>query len=467
MLGAHPPGLGESGLRAAAREVLDAHLPHGARAGLAVSGGADSVALAHLAARARPDLAWVVVHVRHGLRDDAADARAAAACAAAIGAAYDERPVDVWLRPRTGVEAAAREARHQALRDAAAARSLAAVCLGHTADDRAETVLLNLGRGAGLRGVGALGTWSGDAPRLLRPLVRLRRDDVRGWARGADLVWVEDPTNADPDQRRARARTEVLPALGRLSGGTGDPVGVLCRLADLAAADADALDATAEASAARHVVAWGPVRAVRAEVLEGLPVAVARRVVRTLLATVRGGLAGLSAGDVEAVRTLAPGRAHTVSGGVLASCGRGWVAAAPATSAALAPRVLAAPGSATVPEAGVRVVADRLVDAPADPRVPPRAPAASGPTWTRLAAGPLRVRGPAAGDRVRTDRGDVPLADLVAGAGIPRPVRPLLPVVVDGDDRVRFVPGVVATAADERGDAPALRLWLAPLTGCE
>ncbi|HEY8338814.1 MAG TPA: tRNA lysidine(34) synthetase TilS, partial [Egibacteraceae bacterium] len=278
-IGALPAGLGREELVAAVAAALDASVGHGATAVVALSGGPDSSALAHLVAEARPDLRLVVGHVRHGLRDDAADAGAAAAHAAALGLAYHERRVSV-RRQGEGLEAAARRARYRALVGIAAEVGADAVLVGHTADDQAETLLLNLARGSGVRGLAGMAPLrrerrGGRSVQVVRPLLRLRRRDVRAFVAGEGLAVVSDPTNADRDQRRARARYDVLPALTGLTGGPGDPVGALTRLADLARDDADALDALADRHARRLLVRWGPVRAVRVDDLAALPRALA------------------------------------------------------------------------------------------------------------------------------------------------------------------------------------------------
>src|SRR5680860_84736 len=278
---------------AVVRALLDQHLPHGGRALLGLSGGPDSAALALLARRARPDLDLVAVHVRHGLRDDAADACAAAEIARRLGIGFDLRAITV--AGGNGPEAAARRARYDALSAAAADHRAGVVMVGHSADDQAETVLLRLARGSGTRGIsgmapvrpldaGATGTL------LLRPLLALRRAQLAALVDAAGLPAVTDPTNVDLDQRRARARVEALPALARLAGGTRDPVPLLCRAAAHARADADALDALADEVVARELERWGPGRALRTAVLDGLPQALADRVLRALLAPACGGL---------------------------------------------------------------------------------------------------------------------------------------------------------------------------------
>lgn len=467
-----------------------APVPYGAGVLLALSGGPDSTALAHLVTEARPDLASAVGHVRHGLRDDRHDAKVAASHATALGLRYHEREVTVRASGE-GVEAAARDARYAALAKIARAERLSWVLMGHTADDQAETVLLNIARGTGIRGLAGMSpvrTLEGDL-RIGRPLLRLRRDDVRAFVEGEGLDAVSDPTNRDPDQRRRRAREELLPALARLSGGPGDPVGVLTRLADLAADDAEALDRIAAAQASVLVHRWGPARAIPSGPLGDLPVAVASRVLRLMLSRVRGGADGLSADAVSGVLALRSGQATDIAGGCWVTAGGGWLAAAPSSAPEIEERPLPVPSTLRLDLLGIAVHADRpwgggaehagqtlldlddvgaprLEDAqhltPPNPIVPPRggSPARA---WTVVPAGVdagLRVRARRSGDRIRLVRGQRKLQDVLVDARVPRAVRGLLPVLVDASDEPVWVPGVAERAWEPSATAGA-RVWLA------
>jgi tRNA(Ile)-lysidine synthetase-like protein len=258
------------------------------------------------------------------------------------------------------------------------------------------------------------------------------------------LATVEDPTNADPAQRRRRVRTEVLPALARLSGGSGDPVALLTRLADLARDDADLLERLAAAESARMVRAWGPVRVIPAAALRDLPPALGRRVVRALLAEVRGGLAGLDAAAVDRVLALAPGGEVTVAGGARVTANGGWLAAAPGDLADLPVRALGVPGRVALPELGLEL---RSGDqAPAEGVLPPRARQPRGPAALGSALlGPeardgLIVRARQPGDRV----GHRSLGDRFTDLGVPRALRGLVPVVALAarPEEPLWVPGV-------------------------
>jgi len=149
--------------------------------------------------------------------------------AARFGAAFERRLISV--PPGPNLEARARDARRAALPRGAAT--------GHTADDQAETVLLNLLRGAGSRGLSAM------RPGFEHPILALRRSDTHGLCASLGLSPVHDPMNQEPRFRRNRVRNELLPLLDKLSG--RDIVPVLCRQAGLLRDEADFLDSLAAA----------------------------------------------------------------------------------------------------------------------------------------------------------------------------------------------------------------------------
>lgn len=228
--------------------------PAGAPLACAVSGGADSLALLVLAAAAGCDV--TAHHVDHGLRPgSAAEAAVVAAAADRFGARFVAHVVDIGAGPN--LEARAREARRAVLPEE--------VATGHTADDQAETILLNLLRGAGLDGL------AGMRPGPAKPILALRRAETRALCDRLGLEPLRDPSNADPAHRRNRVRHEVLPLLEAVA--ERDVVAVLARQAGLLRDEADLLDelaATVDATDSRAVAAQAP--------------AVGRRVVRRLLA---------------------------------------------------------------------------------------------------------------------------------------------------------------------------------------
>ncbi|HEX5137398.1 MAG TPA: tRNA lysidine(34) synthetase TilS [Planctomycetota bacterium] len=193
---------------------------------IAFSGGPDSLGIAARLRDRAPLLAYVD-HRMRGPRESRRERERVTALARALGLPL----VRVRVRVR-GAEAAARRERFRALAALAGKHGAAAVATAHTADDRAETILLNLLRGTGLRGLASLRPSATiDGCLRVRPALDERRDALRGpaWA----LEPVLDPTNRRTAGARARARHLLLPALAAALG--EDPVPILCALGDLAA----------------------------------------------------------------------------------------------------------------------------------------------------------------------------------------------------------------------------------------
>ncbi|MDJ0393440.1 tRNA lysidine(34) synthetase TilS [Rhodococcus sp. G-MC3] len=178
---------------------------------VALSGGADSLALTSAVAAEATDVEALVVD--HGLQvGSAAVAATAAEHARSLGCAR-ARVLRVSVGSEGGIEAAARRARYDALD---AARSGAAVLVAHTLDDQAETVLLGLSRGSGPRSIAGMAPW--DSP-WGRPLLGVRRSVTRQVCAELGIVPFEDPHNTDPGFTRVRLRHEVLPLLEDVLGG--------------------------------------------------------------------------------------------------------------------------------------------------------------------------------------------------------------------------------------------------------
>jgi tRNA(Ile)-lysidine synthase len=185
-----------------------------------------------------------VAHLDHGLRPDSADdARFVADAAEALGLPWEIRRTDVGAEAAgsgTGVEDAGRRARYAFLEAVAADRGGdALIATAHTADDLAETVLLNLVRGAGQRGVRGMPARRG---RVVRPLLHARRATLRSALEAAGIAYRDDPTNRDPDRSRATIRADVLPVLERLNPEAVEAIG---RFASLAGEEDAFLDALA------------------------------------------------------------------------------------------------------------------------------------------------------------------------------------------------------------------------------
>ena len=179
-----------------------------------LSGGVDSVVLLHLLHQLAPRYSWKLsaLHVHHGISSHAGDW---AAFCTELCAAYDiplqiER-VDIAPLRAHGIEAAARKLRHAALDR----QSVDFIALAHHQDDQAETMLLQLLRGAGLRGASAMPVIRQRAghPAQLRPLLDVARSELLAYAQQHDLRWVEDESNADDSYPRNFLRHRVLPEL--------------------------------------------------------------------------------------------------------------------------------------------------------------------------------------------------------------------------------------------------------------
>lgn len=222
---------------------------------LAVSGGADSLALAHgCAALARSGHgAYSVCHIEHGLRGAEAlrDMQLVQCFCAAYGLPCYVEHVDVRAlaaAEHLSVEDAARRLRYEALRRVAAQVGAAAIVTAHHEGDQAETVLLKLLRGAGLDGLSGMRAQQGD---ILRPLLSLPRELLEQYCAAEQLEFCHDSTNDDTAYTRNSVRKELLPLLAERYN--AEIVPALARTALLLGEDADFLTQTADAAYARLV----------------------------------------------------------------------------------------------------------------------------------------------------------------------------------------------------------------------
>ncbi|WP_326645970.1 tRNA lysidine(34) synthetase TilS [Streptosporangium sp. NBC_01755] len=277
-MGPHPA---VADVRRAVRHVLS-DLEPGELVLAACSGGADSLALAAALGFTAPraGLRAGLLTVDHGLQAGSGERAAdVVRLASALGLDPAEA-LAVSVGVSGGPEAAARAARYAALSQAAERLGAAAVLLGHTRDDQAETVLLGLARGSGPRSLAGMPARTGI---YRRPLLGLGRATTLAACAALGLTPWDDPHNLDTRYTRVRVRERLLPALeDELGPGVAE---ALARTADLCRDDADALDAWAAEAYARIAVrdcALSDIGAVTMAVrdLEGLPAAVRRRVLR-------------------------------------------------------------------------------------------------------------------------------------------------------------------------------------------
>jgi len=277
-------------LQAAVAAFVMEHAADDERWCVALSGGADSLALTAVAAATKPTTALIV---DHRLQPDSGQVAATARDQALALGCVDAQVLCVDVGTTGGPEAAARSARYRALDDA---RGDAAVLLAHTLDDQAETVLLGLGRGSGSRSIAGMRPCD---PPWYRPLLGIRRAITHAACEELGLTPWRDPHNSDRRFTRTRLRTEVLPLLEDVLG--GGVAEALARTATALREDTDTLDDLA-AQALAEVGSGGALDTARLAVL---PEAVRRRVIRGWL--LAGGASGLTDKQIRGVDTLVTG----------------------------------------------------------------------------------------------------------------------------------------------------------------
>lgn len=248
------------------------------------SGGPDSTCLLHVLATgfASLRLRFTAVYVDHGLRPGVeAERELVRRNAQAVGADFAWRSVDVpeRLQERGGsTQAVARELRYAALREVACQAGAAKIAVGHTLDDQAETVLLQLLRGSGTQGLAGIAPVRG---RIVRPLLEVRREETVRYCKELGLETVDDPSNQSVVYMRNRVRLELLPELRTYNPAIDERLADLAEIsrAEDAYLHAEALRA-AESLVHRHADGGDAGVWIDAPGLSGLPLALARRVVR-------------------------------------------------------------------------------------------------------------------------------------------------------------------------------------------
>jgi tRNA(Ile)-lysidine synthase len=294
----------------------------GERIGVAVSGGADSVALLRILLESQKTLGIVVlvVHFNHKLRGRASetDERFVAKLAEQHGLEFFVAREDIAARTkheRGNVEEVARKARYAFFEKLGREERVARIAVAHTADDQAETVLAHILRGTGLSGLRGIHAQTGI---VFRPLLGVRRWELRRYLKTLKQAWREDATNQDTKRTRARIRKKLLPMLEKqFNPGV---VEHLCQLAELAGEDENFLEMQAtdwlkkSAQRTSEGVTVGLGDFVRA------PRALRSRALRTVVAEVKTRGGQLSLEHVEAVLQLAEqqesGKALQLPGGV-------------------------------------------------------------------------------------------------------------------------------------------------------
>jgi tRNA(Ile)-lysidine synthase len=393
-----------------------------------VSGGADSVALLTTLLTLAPArrLTLRVLHVDHGLRQDSArDADFVRRLGERLGVPVDVAVVHVGPG---SVEAAARAVRHAALEAAADRVGATRIALGHTADDQAETVLMRLIEGTGLRGLAGIPPVRG---RFIRPLIDARHRDAVAALEATGLPWVEDLSNEDPKFFRNRVRHELLPLLGAVY--EPDIVARLAAVSRAARRSVDELEETAARELDRLAERSPAAVTLSRAALAGLPPGVAAEVLRRAAATL-GSRAPLRAWGHRGLRRVlapTPPRRPFRLGGVSVDVSGDRVRVDCAPLPALVSRVIDTPGRVELPEIG-RALEAIVVSAAgyALPREPGRAAFDADRLPPRLL-----VRARRRGDRLTAfGGGERRLKSLMIDVKVPRWERSRVPLIeADGE----------------------------------
>jgi tRNA(Ile)-lysidine synthase len=443
------------------------------RLGVAVSGGADSVALLHLLVPVcrRRRITLVALHLNHGLRGaaaegDAAFVRTLGARLGIVCVVGRVRGLD-GKRPKQrgacqSLEMAARTARQAFFRRAASRHRLDAVAVAHHRDDAAETVLLRLMRGAGAAGLSGMRPQSVvDGLRVIRPLLGIGREDLRAWLKRRNQAWRDDASNSDISIPRNRVRRSVLPFLEETFG--SGVVGGLARSADLLREDDAALDA--QAAVATESACAG--KGLRADRLMPLPTALRRRAVYRWLLD-RGGAEAATfetVGRVLEKLAAGSGRWRIGAGGDLRIESRKGVLSADVGGLGkvrLGTRFLRRNGTVTV--GGLRVTVQPAAGIVREGGPVGRLPAQCTVSAEAVRGKRLAVRCRRPGDRIAPlgMDGSRKVQDVLTDAKIPAGRRDTVPLLVCGREVV-WIPGyrVAARFAVPAPTAPALLITMA------
>ena len=263
---------------------------------VAVSGGADSLALAYALSLEAPKLALRVegVTVDHQLQSQSSVQAERVVAALTKMGIEKTHVIKVDVDITDGLEASARRARYEALDACAEKTGAEIILLGHTRDDQSESVLLGLARGSGARSLSAMAARNG---KYLRPLLSITREETLGACAEAQLDPWDDPHNADKTFTRVRVRTDVIPNLEK-NLGPGISA-ALARTASLLRDDADALDQLAEQEFSAH----DPI-SLEISRLEKLPKAIRTRVLRMAIYAAGAPSGSLSADHIAPIEAL-------------------------------------------------------------------------------------------------------------------------------------------------------------------
>ena len=389
-----------------------------------VSGGPDSVAM--LRALVALEMCPLVLHVDHGLRGEESqeDARFVRALCEELGLPCEVRRIGLG---GGNVQEEAREGRYRLAEEIAEERGLSAIFTGHTADDVAETVLMNLARGAGLRGLSGIPPVRG---KVVRPLIERRRAEILAYLESLKQPYRTDPTNLTPKYARNRVRLEVMPVLEELYPGAGAN---MARGARLLREDLEALEGLVAGAVRRR---GGEIFLPLGD-LRRIPPVLWRHAVRRAYSVLVGEETSLDSATVEAVLDLAGKGAGTRSlhlpGNVIAAVRYG-------REIAFYRGAEPPPGEEEIRAdetrfagwlIGAREVSDYDAEDAARPEV----------AYLDAEGGPYRVRMAREGDTIRPLGlgGTKKVMRAMMDRKVPKDVRRRTPVVVDASGRVAWI----------------------------
>ena len=397
-----------------AAEVVDL-LPEGPLV-VALGGGADSAVAAWVAATCRTTRA---IFVRHHLDSSAALECAARETAARIGVAITA--VDAAIEPGPSLEARARDARWAAISSATTAGET--IVTGHTQDDQAETVLMNLMRGSGSAGLAGM---LRSRPGVIRPLLGHTRADVRSIAEALGLPFTDDPSNADPSYLRNRVRLELIPDLEQ-SYRPGIR-STLARSGSIAAADDAEIELLADAI---PILEEGTAVLIPSAPLVTASRPIATRAIRRALRRLLDPYAGSEA-DIEAVLGVATGQsaAATITGSLAIGREGPFVVIDPGPEPESAPLAVPVPGTVRF---GTHEIMFAEVDAS---RISRRSVLLID---TAVIGSETVLRCATEGDRIEIDGGSKSVRTVLSEARIAVRLRSTWPVVANGGRIVAIV----------------------------
>jgi len=285
---------------------------------VACSGGADSVCLLHLLLELRDRGPWelCVAHFNHQLRKEAEEDEAfVSKIALDHGLEFYSGSQDVRayaLRNRLNLEEAGRKLRYTFLEKTAARIGATKIATAHTLNDQAETFLMRLLRGSGLRGLAGIAPIRDDL--IVRPLLQVERKEIENYLSGKNLKYRVDKSNFDRRYLRNRIRLDLLPRLEQ--DYESQILLQIGRMSELIRSEDEFLEGRVTIAAGEVIKERDPQPVLDVAALRLQPVALQRRLIRRYLNRLRGNLRGISYGNVETIRNLGNGKEFVLDGGL-------------------------------------------------------------------------------------------------------------------------------------------------------